>query len=97
LQSLVQARERGANISNASYKLTLDFVRGASEYKGKLITKFNYKQANDAEVFFDCISKTVNKIEINNKGVNVDNNNVKDNRVYLPKNLLQDSNEIAIR
>jgi len=92
----VQARERGANISKASYRLTLDFVKGANEYKGKLTAKFNYKKANGAEVFLDAITKTVHKLEVNNKEVTVDANVVKDNRIFLPSNLLQETNDVVI-
>jgi hypothetical protein len=77
--------------------LTLDFVKGASEYKGKLSAKFHYKKANDAEVFLDAITKAVHKLEVNNKEVTVDSTSVKDNRIYLPKNLLQESNDVVIR
>lgn len=93
----MQARERGANISKASYKLTLDFEKGQSDYKGHLTAKFQYKKANEAEVFFDAITKTVHKLQVNNKDVTVDAKSVRDNRIYLPKDLLQESNDIVIR
>lgn len=72
-------------------------MKGANEYKGKLSAKFDYKKANESEVFFDAITKAVSKLEVNNKEVTVDANVVKDNRIYLPKNLLQESNDVVIR
>jgi hypothetical protein len=72
-------------------------VKGANEYKGKLTAKFNYKKANGTEVFLDAITKTVHKLEVNNKEVTVDANVVKDNRIFLPSNLLQETNDVVIR
>eukprot|EP01111_Echinosteliopsis_oligospora_P016676 TRINITY_DN7012_c0_g1_i1.p1 TRINITY_DN7012_c0_g1~~TRINITY_DN7012_c0_g1_i1.p1 ORF type:complete len:925 (+),score=266.42 TRINITY_DN7012_c0_g1_i1:192-2777(+) len=93
----VEAKERGQCISKASYQLKLSFTRGASEYTGHLVAKFDYKAANNKTIFFDCISKSIDGLTVNGKDVSVSNEVVKDRRIYLPEGPIQGSNEVIIK
>lgn len=83
-------------MSKASYKVDLSIVRGASDYRGTLTLKFDYKKANDQAVFLDGISKTLHKLTVNNKEVPVTEEVFKNNRIYFPSDQLAATNEVHV-
>ena len=62
-----QAEIRSANISNISYIINLDLEKNSSQYIGKTLISFEYRNEKLNELVIDFITKLIKYIKLNGK------------------------------
>jgi aminopeptidase N len=86
-----EAEGRAARVSNVSYRIVLDLVRGAATYSGALTVQFEL--AGNGDLFFDHRGKTIRALRVNGTIITPDWNGY---RLTIPAAALMPKNTVTI-
>jgi len=86
-----EAEARAARVTNTSYQLALDILRGAETYRGDVTITFDL--AGDGNLFLDYRGKTIHRLTVNGAPLDPDWTGY---RLTLPGDTLQQSNSVTI-
>lgn len=92
-----EAALRAKQISNVTYELRLTLPLEDVPYTGSLVATFDYKDAGSDVLFLDYTGKEVQQFTVNDADLVVDGKVKRDNRLYIPTNLLKSSNTVIIK
>src|SRR5687768_9170312 len=86
-----EAAARATRVSNTSYAITLDLVKGSPVYRGDVTATFT--SDGEEDLFFDFRPKTIESLTINGQEVSAETNGY---RLELPGRYLREENVVRV-